>query len=487
MTAIRRDLPAGEITAVDVQLSNGDVTLRAAEEGAAGVLEADDAAEVETRGETLHVRHEQAWPVDLRITLPGSVRHVRCLTGHGALRLEGVHAEVHARTGKGDVSLAGGGGRADLETGKGDVRADDWQGPLQLRTGKGNVEAERVRGGLEVRTGKGDVKLDEATERVEVRAGHGSVVAGRLAGEASLQTGHGDVVATDLAGARLEARTGHGEIALGGRLAGLRASTGRGEVVCHCELVEGTFELSSGHGDVTLHLPANADLRIDAATSHGRVESNLPLVKVGRPGPEGAFGRRFVGSIGSAEPKATVLLRTAHGDIRITRPGDGGEATSETAEHLAGSATERAWHETLRAHASQMRAEPEDLEDLEDLQEQIEEQVEAAVAGIDAEVAERVRAQMEDLGERMRDLGEQIREQVTPHFGGEPAGPGQAPEQVAAEPSGQAGAPTGPEPPSGQRVGQADPRKNPAIDILEAVSRGELSVDEALALLGKLD
>lgn len=486
----QRELPYG-LTTVEVQLhTGGDVTLKAADEGEAGEVEADPGVEVEIQGDAARIYRQHGGPADVEARLPTSVREVRCRTAHGDVEVKGLSADVFARTGRGDVELSDGRGRAEAETGRGEVSVESWQGPVRAQTGHGDIEAERIGGDLEARTGSGSLEIDDVAGRVDAHSGHGNVVVGRLVGEASLHTGHGDVVATDLAGANLTAHTGHGEIALGGRLAGVRASTGRGKIVCRCALAEGSHELTASHGDIVLDLPADAEVRVDAVTGHGRVETNLPLVKVGRPGPEGAHGRRFVGSVGSAEPKATVLLRTGRGDIRITRAGGGAPSSLDATQSAgsepwtsagAGTATERAWQETLKAHP----AWPDEGDDLAEQIAEARERAEEEARQRAEEAAAEVQEQMARLGDEMGELGKRIGEQVSAFFGPGPATP-PAP-SAPAEPAPPA-QPAAPEPGTGGQAGpRAEPGKDQQMAILEAVSRGELSVDEALALLGKLE
>lgn len=72
------------------------------------------------------------------------------------------------------------------------------------------------------------------------------------------------------------------------------------------------------YGDIDLTLPADAQGRLDAATRKGDLRSDVPLVRVARPGPESHGGGRMVGALGSAESaRAQIDLVTQHGDISI--------------------------------------------------------------------------------------------------------------------------------------------------------------------------
>jgi DUF4097 and DUF4098 domain-containing protein YvlB len=316
MSRFQHELPAEGLTSADIRLKHGRVALRGAEAGIPGVVAFDGTLEVSTQGGTLIVSQPGLDETNAEIVLPATVRDVRCATGRGDLRLEDVHAQVHATSGWGDIVLAHGLGRARVETGLGAVTIAAWQGPLTLASGAGHIQVDGAEEDVKATTGKGDISIREAEACVEARTGLGNLVVAGASGETTLQTGKGDIVATDLAGARLEAQTGRGQIVLGGRLAGLKARTGKGDVVCRCALTAGDYDVKSGSGNVNFDLPGNTELRVDASVRHGHIESNLPLVKVGGYGPEGYFGRRLVGAVGS-DPRVNLAIRSGHGDIRI--------------------------------------------------------------------------------------------------------------------------------------------------------------------------
>jgi DUF4097 and DUF4098 domain-containing protein YvlB len=402
----REAIPA-ETISVELEIPHGNISVRAAPTGEPGYLGAESELQVESSGDRLTVHKVSGWPTDVEVVLPSGVRELQVSTGKGDVDIEGVDLDVEAQTAKGDVR-AGSGGRGEFSTGKGDIRLGAWRGRIEATTGKGNIEVAEARGGLEVNTGNGDIRVGEAAGRAEVNTGKGNLVFGRLAGSARLQTGRGDVVVTDLADARLEVQTSRGNLALDGRLAGLQAHLNRGDAHCRCAFAGESFELTTDHGNLRVELVEESPLRIEAISGHGKVESTLPLVRVGRPGPAGRHSQRFVASLGGTSPTATLRLYSAHGDVWIGRPGEAtrpGDYSERTTEYDFGeSATSRAWADTLRAFPGERFA--RDMASLgEQIGKQVGESVEEAMARLEREM-ERLQSEMERVERRAEEESE---------------------------------------------------------------------------------
>jgi DUF4097 and DUF4098 domain-containing protein YvlB len=439
--------------------------------------------EVSAEGDTLRVKQPPLWTgmperYTLKLSLPATVTDVSCTTGHGDVAIRSLRAALSARTGHGDVAIESGGGVLEAHTGKGDIATTVWDGPARLATGSGDVTVEVVSGDVSVSTGRGDVSIVTGGGRVTASTGHGDITVGKLSGDVTISTGHGDITATELEGARLNLTTGRGDVSLGGRLGGLRARSGAGDFDIRCTLLAGEFEANTGHGCLTVHLPADTSARLDISTRRGRIDSDLPLVKVGLPGPGGHFSKRYVVNVGGERPRSSVKLRTNHGDIRVFGSGEGASvtydaatypsATFEPAMGIAGeaiasamrtatTATERAWEETMR----QMRGR----------------------------------------------FGADFMSPAAPAPPPPPVWPGTPPRRSDGEPASPVDPPTPPTaeapvaqaPASAATDGAADgPAAEPAspaqpsaansrLAILEAVSAGKISVDEGLALLSRLE
>jgi DUF4097 and DUF4098 domain-containing protein YvlB len=498
-----RETISADVTSVEVEIPHGSVEIRAAPSGEPGYVAAESPCEVESTGGRLQITRRSGWPSDLEIALPASVRRLQLQTGHGDVSVEGVDADLEIGTGKGDIQ-AGDGGRGEFSTGKGDIHIGAWRGRLQLSTGKGNVEVDSAPEGIEATTGKGDVQVGSAGGRVEVNTGKGNLVFGRLSGQAELQTGKGDVVVTDLADARLEVQTSKGNVALDGRVAGLRVRLSHGDVTCRCAFVGDGFEIVADRGDLHVELTEESPLRVEVIASHGRVESTLPLVRVGRPGPAGAFSQRYVASLGGTNPTATLRLFSGHGDVWIGHPGEAAQRpdSAEPAQRydFSESATARAWADTFREFAPEGVA--RDMSALgERIGRQVEESVEQAMRRLEREMGrlEREMSRLEEQAEEDDEREEAVAEEAERRVEEEEerreeeeerreeeeerrAEQEEEREDVVADarpPAAPAPPPPSPRPPA------AAPSSEMAV--LEAVSRGEISVDEAMVLLSRLE
>jgi hypothetical protein len=100
----------------------------------------------------------------------------------------------------------------------------------------------------------------------------------------------------------------------------LRAKTGYGDIGVEGDPLGGQWEVRTGKGDLSLALPTTAAVRVEAATRHGSVRSELPQVKVARPGPVNQHGGRTIMVIGD-EPRAEIRLETTKGDISVRAAG----------------------------------------------------------------------------------------------------------------------------------------------------------------------
>ncbi len=134
-----------------------------------------------------------------------------------------------------------------------------------------------------------------------------------------VRLGHGDVAFQELDAQLVSVRLGSGDIQMElGRVAELDLETARGDMELESVLPTTAWQLTTRNGDIRLELPGDAYARIDAATRHGEIECDAPLVRVGRPGPGARHGGRMVGTIGegSGEP-VDIHLESQHGDIQI--------------------------------------------------------------------------------------------------------------------------------------------------------------------------
>ncbi len=334
----------------------------------------------------------------------------------------------------------------DLTTMRGDVEVRDIQARLRVMTAKGDIEIENCRGRFTLASASGDIEMDgcmeaEAPERpplppvddkfqmppmpegaeggpkFEFGFSHGKhgrwagrfgpgwfysdadpdewakwgnemgqwgtqigeqaglwaqQFVGRFIGQlnwppenagVNIRTGSGDGELIGLQAKRVSIGVGSGDISLrGGRVEGLEISSGHGDIDCDGALPVKDWSIDVRSGDVSIALPPATQARLDLATRHGSIQSEIPLVRVGRQGPESRFGGRMVGAVGAEGQGTEIKVSSRHGDIDIHWSGGTAEKRAapqpEPARSEAGEATESAAQaeqvQPARKYGSQM-------------------------------------------------------------------------------------------------------------------------------------
>ncbi len=281
----------------------------------------------------------------------------------------------------------------DLSAARGQVEVNGIRGRLRIMLARGNIHASNCEGSLNFASGKGEVQLEDCVEapaperppmpeaevkfevppipkgpfahgtfgfeigkgpRARFRMGgpqewmeipseewaewgaqvgeHARVWAEQFVGHMvghfgwvvdkqglSVYLGKGDANLERVEAQTCAVRVGNGNVELQrGRIQDLSVGAGSGEIECSGVLPTGEWSLQTRRGDISLELPADSQARLDAATRHGDIDSQAPLVRVPRPGPESRHGGRMVGTVGPTEGKgAEINLTALHGDIKI--------------------------------------------------------------------------------------------------------------------------------------------------------------------------
>jgi hypothetical protein len=237
----------------------------------------------------------------LTVDVPRSIPVVLIEVELGDLRLENPHGRVECKARRGEFSTIGG------------------DATLDVSAGSGSVTVDQLRGALSVVGGSGDIALTDVDAITNVKAGSGQVTLSRVRGEAiKLLAGSGDISVRHSHANAYSSDCGSGDVTLeGGRLERIAVRTGSGDLKCSATFGPHSQSFMTGSGTITLGIPRDLSARIEAFTSGGDIETELPLVSVGQRGPRSRRSRRQVGSVGSGEPRADVSLRTSSGDIRI--------------------------------------------------------------------------------------------------------------------------------------------------------------------------
>lgn len=214
----------------------------------------------------------KAVSISYEVTVPGRTA-VTARSGSGNVLVQGTQLALSARTGSGDVRVGGIGADADLRSGSGDIEVNGVAGTARINTGSGGVRATGIGAGLHASTGSGDI-------------------------DAAL-TGKGDV----------QTSTGSGSVRLTGVVGAVSASTGSGDVNV-AGTPTGNWKLSTASGSVAVAVPPDAGFTLDARTSSGSLDLDVPLTTQGR-----MDRRRVQGAVRGGGP--TLALSTASGSISV--------------------------------------------------------------------------------------------------------------------------------------------------------------------------
>ncbi len=119
---------------------------------------------------------------------------------------------------------------------------------------------------VELKTGWGRVEAEGVRSRLEVSSGNGPLSLRRTGGEADIATGNGEMTVEAHEG-RLNASSGNGRIQVRGSRGDLRVNSGNGRAEVRDS--DGRIRISTGNGDiVVVSTTGEAELN----TGHGRVE-----------------------------------------------------------------------------------------------------------------------------------------------------------------------------------------------------------------------
>ena len=328
MIEIERSFSVTDVKQIEVNIGLGDISARANGVGQILIqarIRSGNEAELEATvvdgllkiGQRLYDETGQSntWfqppsSMDVILTVPAGLDvPITTHTGKGDISSDGVLGLREVNTGKGDVSTSASSSDLSIRTGMGDVSVRDGRGAMLVETGKGDVSISKLSGGLQVRTGSGDVSVCDWQATV---ATNGS--------RHAIRSGSGDVSVSHAQAPSLEVHTGRGDCAFDQiAITDLRVHSGSGDVALDGDPVTGKWNVRTGKGDLSVRIPAQA-ARIEAATRHGDISSDLPQVKAARPGPASQRGGRSISVMGD-EPRAEILLETGHGDISVRLAG----------------------------------------------------------------------------------------------------------------------------------------------------------------------
>ena len=233
-------LPSQEVKGIDVQIVNGDITLRQAEDSQSDILLGGDVERLEARLDdsgVLSIRQGNTASstffflrglaaADVELTLPRRYwEFVQLSTVNGDVEIDGLEA-----------------GRLSLKTASGDVKLQDAScHELAFKSASGDLEADGSAGSVQAETASGDVKLEGA---------YGSI----------------------------RAASASGDLEICGRGREIRCTSASGDVEIATDTVPEQLEVSSKSGDCEITMPDGEGFTLQFSTVNGELDTNFSLV-----------------------------------------------------------------------------------------------------------------------------------------------------------------------------------------------------------------
>lgn len=285
----------------------GNVQVRGAADQQAGYalkvrVKAADAREAEAllRGFTVKTGSEGGWTyirvtpphqvsagMELTVTGPRALRDVWVQTRGGNVQASDWDGGLEARSGGGRIAVDGIRGRGELRTAGGDIQVGTVSGPLRCSSGGGEIRVENAGSTAFLETGGGEIVLHQATGSVRAATGGGNIridhagstVFARTAGGLiQVQQADGAVTAETSGGAiQVDAANGVRCESMGGAIrlrnvgGALHASANSGNILAQL-VANYPFAdslLSTNAGDITVFIPSNLALTIQATNETG--------------------------------------------------------------------------------------------------------------------------------------------------------------------------------------------------------------------------
>ncbi len=227
---------------------------------------------------------------------------VEISTSDGAVEVQGVDGPLDVDTGAGPLTVDGVSGDCKLVTGGGDVHVGKIGGSLKCSTGAGHITVGKVKGEAVLETLGGDIVASETGGQVHATTGGGGVHIGTAGGPVTATSGGGEIIVEkangiatvrNMAGpvqvwssAGVRCDSGSGGIHVSNISGPMRVSTSWGSILANLLGSRlGDSSLATGNGDITVLIPSNVGVTIQAQNNL-RIVSEFREIAIRRQGPQ---------------------------------------------------------------------------------------------------------------------------------------------------------------------------------------------------------
>jgi len=200
----------------------------------------------------------------------------------------------------------------NLQTAGGSIDVGDLSGEIYARTAGGSLSFGNTTGPVNAKTAGGSIRLQSSQHDVELKTAGGSITIGGVEGDVQAHTSGGSISIGHVEGS-LEAKTAGGSISIDGVTNTVDASTSGGSI--RATLLgqpKGDCRLATSAGGVTVDIPENIRLNIEARTMGGKIFTDLPITVRGEISKS-----KIEGVLNGGGP--LLELKTSAGNISISK------------------------------------------------------------------------------------------------------------------------------------------------------------------------
>ena len=186
-------------------------------------------------------------------------------TGADQVKVDRIHGDCTLATGGGDIHAGTVDGFFHCLTGAGAIIVKAVRGEAVVRTNGGDITMLEVGGAARADTGGGTVHLGKMGSAVMVTNGGGPITVDQASGTVTTRNMAGPVTVRGAAGIRCE--SANGGITLGQISGPMSVYTAMGSIVANLQGSKlGESSLKTGNGDITVVIPSNVGVKINAET-----------------------------------------------------------------------------------------------------------------------------------------------------------------------------------------------------------------------------
>ena len=235
-------------------------------------------------------------------------------TGAGSVTVKSAKGKLSVHSSGGDLRLGSLEAEAEATTGAGSITVETAKSKLKIKSSGGDLRLGQLNGETMADTGAGSISVDSAKDKLTVKTSGGDIRLGKLENEAIAQTSAGSISVKSSQG-KLFIKSNGGDLRIENAAGTVEAHTGAGSVSANFSAQpKEDCSLSTSGGDIRVKLGENLAFNLDAKTSGGEVETELPVTSTISGKPKSGELKGTINSGGKI-----LLLKTGAGNITIRK------------------------------------------------------------------------------------------------------------------------------------------------------------------------